>query len=150
MALADSQARTPAVAAARRNLEQLLEDLADNLEQTAGNNPVPLATTGFDLRKETTQTGQPPDVPQNVRLKLTGISGECQVLFEPPDRARGFMVQTAADPNGPWTDYDTFSSSRRVIITGFPRAKDLWVRACALGANNTKSGWSDPATILMN
>ena len=44
-------------------------------------------------------------MPQNLRLKLTGVSGECQVLFSASDRATGYQVQTSADPNaGPWVD----------------------------------------------
>jgi hypothetical protein len=143
--------RETAVAAARRDLEQKLEDLADNLENTANNDPVKLATTGFDMRKDTAQTAEPPDVPTNVRLKTTGVSGEVQVLFEPSARARSYQVQVTQDPNaGPWIDYDTFSSTRRIVLTGQPRAKDIWVRVRAIGPNNTKSGWSDPATILVN
>jgi hypothetical protein len=151
MALADPQARDAAVAAARAALQQMLEDLADNLEKTANNDPVKLATTGYDIRKETASTAEPPPVPQNVRLKLTGNSGEAQLLFEASDRAKGYQVQTAADPNNnSWTDYDTFSSSRGILLKGFPRAKDIWVRVRAIGPNNTKSAWSDPATILIN
>jgi len=90
-------------------------------------------------------------VPQNVRLKLTGVSGQVQLLFDPSERAKGYQVQTTTDPNnGTWTDYDTFSSSRTIVLSGFPRAKDIWVRVRAIGPKNTKSGWSDPATILVN
>jgi hypothetical protein len=151
MALPNPQARETAVPAARTNLEQMLDDLADNLEQTVNNDPVKLATTGFDMRKETAQRGEAPAVPQTVRMKITGVSGEAQLLFDASDRARGYQVQTSADPNGgTWSDYDTFSSSRGIVLKGFPRAKDLWVRVRAIGPNNTKSAWSDPATILIN
>src|SRR5438552_6071688 len=53
LALANPQARDAAVVAARSIIEQMLDDLADNLENTSGNDPVKLATTGYDLRKET-------------------------------------------------------------------------------------------------
>jgi len=142
-------ARKTAVTAARDTLEQALDDLADILETAANNDPVALATTGYDLRKASSSTGEAPQPPQNVRLKLTGQSGEAQVLCDKSDRAKGYEVQTAPDPNaGPWTTYDTFSSVRGMILKGFPRAKDLWVRVRALGPNNTKSGWSDPATKI--
>jgi hypothetical protein len=36
------------------------------------------------------------------------------------------------------------------VLEGFERAKDIWVRVRAIGPNNTKSGWSDPATILVS
>ena len=74
MTMAPGQARDEAVAAQRRAVEQMLEDLVDNLEKTALNDPVKLATTGFDLKKTTSQTGEAPPIPQNVRLRLTGTS----------------------------------------------------------------------------
>ena len=149
--LPNPQAQKAAVVAARSTIEQMLDDLADNLENTSSNDPVKLATTGYDLRKETAHTIDAPSIPQNVRLKLTGNSGQAQLLFDASDRAKGYQVETAPDPNaGPWTDYDTFSSSRNIVLKGFPRAKDLWARVRAIGPNNTKSGWSDPATILIS
>jgi len=152
LTITNPDARKTAVVAARATLEQALENLAETLETAANNDPVPLATTGFDLRKETASTSEAPAAPQNVRLKNTGNSGEAQVLFTPPDRAKGFEVQTTTDPNNEslWTTYDIFSSSRNILLKGFPRAKDIWVRVRAIGPNNTKSAWSDPATILIN
>jgi hypothetical protein len=151
LTIANPDAQKQAVIAARRTLEQELDDLADNLEKTASNDPVKLATTGYDLRKETAPTTDPLPVPQNLRLKLTGVSGQVQLLFDPSQRAKGYQVQTTTDPNtGTWKDYDTFSSSRGITLQGFERAKDIWVRVRAIGPNNTKSGWSDPATILIN
>ena len=144
-------ARDQAIRATRKALEQGLADLAANLEDTADDNLVKLATTGFELRKPNAQTGEPPATPQALYLKMTTTSGEVQVLFEASDRAKTYQVQTALDPNaGPWVDYDLFSSSRRITLKGQPRAKDLWVRVRAIGPNNTKSGWSDPATILVS
>jgi hypothetical protein len=150
LTISNPTAQEQALLAARRPLHQLLDDLADDLEKTSSNDPVKLATTGYDLRKETTFTSEAPATPQNVRLKLTGHSGEAQLLCDAVDRAKGYQVQTSTDPNGgTWTDYDTFSSSRNMFLKGFPRAKDIWVRVRAVGPNNTKSAWSDPATILI-
>ncbi|HEY1769738.1 MAG TPA: hypothetical protein VGG02_05735 [Chthoniobacterales bacterium] len=147
----DPVAAEPAIVAARAVLEKTLYELAENLEQTANMDPVPLATTGFDLHKPTTHTDAPPDTPQNVRLRLTGVTGQILVLIAACLRAKGYEVQTAPDPmNGPWTTADTFSSVRKMLLNGLPRAKDIWVRVRALGPNNTKSGWSDPATILVS
>jgi hypothetical protein len=46
-------------------------------------------------------------------------------------------------------DYDPASSTRNVIATGLPRAQDVWGRVRAIGPKNTKSAWSDPATVLV-
>ena len=145
------QARDTASAAARAKQEGLLQDVAANLELGPNVTEEMLATTGFDLRKSISHTGEGPATPANLRLKATGASGEVQFLFDASTRARAYQVQTAFDPNaGPWIDYDPFSSTRNVIARALPRAKDVWGRVRALGPNNTKSGWSDPATILVS
>ncbi len=150
MIIVDPQARKEAIKAARTTLEQMLDDLADYLEAAVNMDPVPLATTGFDLRKETEQTMDAPPIPQNLRLKLTGVSGETAVMFAASARAKGYTVQTATSADGPFTDYDTFSSSRNIVLKGFPRKQDLWVRVRANGPHNTHSGWSDPVRILID
>jgi len=101
MLIVDPEAREQAVLAERRTLEQMLDDLADNLEKTANMDPVKLATTGFPLHKETEQTTDAPDIPQNQRLRRTGVSGEAQLLIAASDRAKGYEVQTGPDPTGP-------------------------------------------------
>jgi hypothetical protein len=139
--------RDPAVVATRDALEQKLAQLAGNLETLANYDSVKLATSGFDLRKAPVS----PDTPRNLRLKPGGVSGSVRVLFGPSERATSYQAQISLDPNAdPWTDVDTFSSSRNVVLTGLTRAKDIWVRVRAIGPNNTKSGWSDPVTILVN
>jgi hypothetical protein len=88
-----------------------------------------------------------------ARSWTVAVRGGNKAAFglDPSERARGYEVQIALDPMaGPWVTYDTFTSSRGIILTGQPRAKDIWVRVRAIGPNNTKSGWSDPATILVS
>ncbi len=53
------------------------------------------------------------------------------------------------DPDaGPWTGGFSFPSTRGMLFTGLPRAKDVWIRLRVQGTNGP-SGWSDPATILV-
>ena len=144
------QARDGAIATARPPLEEALQDLAENLEQATPGNLQALSTTGFDLRKTPVQSSEPPATPGNLRLRNLPTSGEVQFLFEASDRAKSYQIQTTDDPNGGvWKDYDPFSSTRGVVAKGLPRAKDVWGRVRAIGPNNTKSAWSDPATVLV-
>lgn len=143
-------ARDGAIATARPPLEETLQDLAENLEQTAPGDLQKLSTTGFDLRKTAVHTAEPPTTPQNLRLRNTATSGEVQFLFDKSDRAKSYQIQTTEDPNnGPWKDYDPVSSSRNVLVKGLTRAKDIWGRVRAIGPNHTRSSWSDPATVLV-
>ena len=144
------QARDGAIATARPPLEEMLQDLAENLEQATPGNLQKLSTTGYDLRKTPAQTGDAPPTPANLRLKNLAASGEVLFLFEASDRAKSYQIQTTDNPNsGTWKDYDPFSSTRNVVAAGLPRAKDVWGRVRAIGPNNTKSAWSDPATVLV-
>jgi hypothetical protein len=150
IAMAPGEARDAAIEAARGPLEQMMQNLASNLEQTANGNMAALATTGFELRKAGARTGDAPDAPQNLRLRNLETSGDVQFLFDAVGRAKAYQFQTSYDPvNGPWQDYDPVSSSRKVIAHGLQRAKDVWGRVRAIGPNNTKSAWSDPATTLV-
>ena len=143
-------ARDGAIATARPPTEEMLQDLAENLEQATPGNLEKLSTTGFDLRKTPVHTAEPPPVPQNLRLRNTATSGVIQFLFDPSDRAKSYQIQTTEDPNnGPWKDYDPVSSTRNVLVPGLPRAKDIWGRVRAIGPNHTRSAWSDPATVLV-
>jgi hypothetical protein len=143
-------ARDGAIATARPPLEEALQDLAENLEQATPGNLQKLSTTGFDLRKTPVQSSEPPATPGNLRLRNLPTSGEVQFLFDASDRAKSYQIQTTDDPNsGVWKDYDPFSSTRAVVAKGLPRAKDVWGRVRAIGPNNTKSAWSDPATVLV-
>jgi hypothetical protein len=80
MLIADPVALETAIAAARPVLEQMLDDLADNLEKTVNMDPVKLATTGFPMHKATEQTSAPPDTPQNGRARRTDQAGQVQLL----------------------------------------------------------------------
>ncbi|HEX8078370.1 MAG TPA: hypothetical protein VF511_11190 [Chthoniobacterales bacterium] len=144
------QARDGAIATARPPLEEMLQDLAENLEQATPGNLQKLSTTGFDIRKTPVQTSEPPPTPANLRLRNLEASGEIQFLFDASPRAKSYQFQTSANPNtGPWKDYDPVSSTRNVVATGLTRAQDVWGRVRAIGPNNTRSAWSDPATVLV-
>jgi hypothetical protein len=150
LAMPEGVARTQAVKATRDDLSTALEQLARNLELTPNVTDTQLATTGFDLRKPAAQTADVPPAPANLRLKPTGVSGEVQFQFDPSARAKTYELQTSLDPNsGNWTQNGMFSSSRGVVVGGFTRGKDVWGRVRAVGPNNTVSGWSDPATVMV-
>jgi hypothetical protein len=144
------QMRDGAIATARPPLEAAVQDLADNLEQITPGNLEKLSTTGFDIRKTPSASNEPPPTPGNLRLKNLQASGDVQFVFEASDRAKSYQIQTTDNPNaGPWKDYDPVSSTRNVVAHGLPRAKDVWGRVRAIGPNNTRSAWSDPATVLV-
>lgn len=151
LAMPDGVAKAAALKSTRADLETALDQLARNLELTPNVTDTQLATTGFDLRKPAAQTADSPAAPANLRLKPTGVIGEVQFQFDASPRAKTYELQTSIDPNsGNWVQNGLFSSSRAVVIGGLTHGKDVWGRVRAIGPNNTMSGWSDPATVMVS
>jgi hypothetical protein len=150
LAMPPGQPRDAQVAATRTELSTALDKLARNLELTPNVTEAMLATSGFDLSKVPSFSGEPVAAPGNVRLKQTGVSGVVQVMCDAVPRASAYEMQYTQDPNaGPWIDGGTFASTRGIGITGLTRSKDYWARVRAVGTNGP-GPWSDPATILVN
>ena len=148
LAMPPGAPRDTQVKATRAGLSKLLDQLARTLELTPNVTDAMLATTGFELRKTPTFSGETVAAPGNVRLKQTGVSGVVQVLCEAVDRAQAYELQYTLDPNaGPWLDGGTFVSTRGIGITGLTRSKDYWARLRAVGTSGP-GAWSDPANVL--
>ena len=85
--------------------------------------------------------------PGNLRLSLTGISGELQVRFDRVTNAYNYSIQTSTNPNGPWEDQD-LSTASRVTLGGFTPGQVYWVRACANGSAGA-SAWAGPISAMV-
>ena len=148
-ALPAGAVREATVASARATLTVLLQHLADAVEIVPGVTEADLAGTGFNLRKTNVHTSAPPDAPQNVRLKATGISGELQILLAAVMRAAFYEVEYTQDPvNGPWTLAPAFNSTRGMALTGLTRGKDYYVRVRAVATGQNRGPWSDIANAM--
>ena len=125
-----------------------LTEIAANLEFQAKGDLSKLAATGFDLKKKPHRSGAPTEVPQNVRVYTTTISGEILAKCKAVPGARSYELQYSYSANGPWIDIDPSTSSQKMLITGLERGKDIYVRVRAFGPNGY-SGWSDIATLMV-
>lgn len=132
----------------RGKLIEKLAILAASLEIEANGDLMKLASTGFDLKKPATRTGAPTEIPGNLRLTTTGISGEILAKCTRIRNARSYHAQHALSADGPWTDIDPVTTSQKILFTGLQRGKDIYVRVKAFGPNGY-SGWSDLATIMV-
>ena len=134
---------------ARETVINLLQQLAPNLETTANGDMAKLAATGFDLRKKPVRSTGPTPVPQNVRVRTTGTSGEAFVKCSAVALADAYELEHTLDPvDGPWVDGATFTSSQDMLLAGLTRGKDYYFRVRAIGSNGP-SGWSDVATMMV-
>lgn len=98
IALPAGPARDAAIAAARAALINLLQPLAAALEIVPGVTETDLAGSGFTVRQVPTHTSAPPDAPQNVRVKTTGLPGQLQILLAAVPRAAFYEVEYTLGP----------------------------------------------------
>ena len=148
-ALPAGAVRGASVASARATLTMLLDHLADALEIVPGVTPADLAGTQFQLRKTATHTSAPPDAPQNVRVKTTGLTGQLQILLTAVPRAAFYEVEWTFDPvNGPWTLVPAFNSTRGMNLDGLTRGKDYFIRVRAVATGANRGPWSDIANAM--
>jgi hypothetical protein len=131
--------------AARAEVLSLLRQLAAFVTGNCNSDLLMLLSSGFQPVKAPSPVGVLP-APQNLRLSLTGISGEMYLRFDRVTNAATYSIQTAQSPDGPWEDQN-LSTSTRVTITDLTPGKVYWVRARANGSAGP-SGWSGPATAM--
>ncbi|HEV2803393.1 MAG TPA: hypothetical protein VGW57_00550 [Chthoniobacterales bacterium] len=89
--------------------------IADAANRTTGVTDADLASTGLPAVKQRTQLTEPPEAPQNVRLRhgqMPGaVAGACDPI--PGGNIRSYEGQWALDPvDGPWSETFTFPNSR--------------------------------------
>ena len=147
--MAPGQARDGAIETARGPLEQMMQNLADNLEQAAPGDVGKLSTTGFDLRKAPTSGGAP-DTPGNLRLRNLEASGDVQFLFNASARAKTYQFQTTGDPNnGPVEGLRSGQQHAKRGSAWFA-ARERRLGPCPRDrAEQYQKRLSDPATVLV-
>lgn len=131
--------------AARAEMLSLLRQLASYVTGNCNADLVLLLSSGFEPVKAPSPVGVLP-APENLRLSLTGISGELALRFDRVSNAANYTVQSAENPEGPWTDQG-LSTSTRVTIKDLTPGKVYWVRSCANGSAGP-SGWGGPANAM--
>ncbi|MEY2565388.1 MAG: hypothetical protein QOH88_3581 [Verrucomicrobiota bacterium] len=131
--------------AARAEMLSLLRQLAAYVTGNCNADLVALLSSGFESVKTPSPVGILP-APENLRLSITGISGELFLRFDRVQNAANYSVQAAQSPDGPWQDRG-LSTATRVMINGLTPGKVYWVRACANGSAGP-SGWGGPATAM--
>jgi hypothetical protein len=131
--------------AARAEMLSLLRQLASYVTGNCNADLVALLGSGFEAVKAPAPVGVLP-APANLRLNITGISGELFLRFDRVQNAANYSVQVATNPDGPWQEQD-LSTSTRVTINGLTPGKVYWVRAAANGTAG-QSGWGGPANAM--
>ncbi len=132
-------------------LADTLGGIADGANRTTAATETDLASTGLPAVKQRSQTTNPPDAPQNLRLRHGQMPGTVDGVVDPipGGNIRSYEGQSTLDANaGPWSETVVFPNSRAIHFEALPRGKDTWFRVRArnvIGAGP----WSDPATIMV-
>jgi hypothetical protein len=125
--------------------------IADGANRTDNVTDTDLASTGLPATKQRSQTTEPPDAPQNLRVRLGQMPGTVDGVVDPipGGNIRSYEGQWTLDANaGPWSEIVVFPNSRAIHFAGLERGKDTWFRVRA--RNVVGAGpWSDPATIMV-
>lgn len=125
--------------AARAELLSLLRQLASYVTGNCNADLVLLLSSGFEPVKAPSPVGVLP-APENLRLSLTGISGQLHLRFDRVMNAANYSVQTAQTPDGPWEGQN--------LSTSTTPGKVYWVRAQANGTAGA-SGWGGRANAMV-
>jgi Fibronectin type III domain len=131
--------------AARAEMLSLLRQEAAYVTGNCNADLLLLLGSGFEPIKAPSPVGVLP-APENLRVSLTGVSGEMYLRFDRVTNAANYSIQTAQSSDGPWQD-QTLSTSTRVTLRGLTPGKVYWVRAQANGSAGP-SGWSGVASAM--
>ena len=122
-----------------------LNSLANYVEEASGGDTAKIESAGLTTRAPKTPTTSLP-APQGLTSTAGDNEGELDLVWDPVPKAKGYEVQTSADPvtSTSWAFAET-SSASKTSLTGLPSGSKIWVRVRALGPKKIKSPWSDPA-----
>lgn len=138
--------------AARQTLTDMFRRLAPYLEMVAQDDAAMLATTGYDLRRESVRgNGDTLPAPADFRVGHGLQSGTLDVHVARLAGARSYEVHTAqGDPTveANWRHALVSPTATRITLAGLKPAQTYWVRVRGIGGNGAGQ-WTDPAMVIV-
>lgn len=138
----------------RAVLEDILKRIAAYVEFAAHGDIDAMASTGFDLRRDTTpQSGrnQILPAPSDFRVVHGLRSGMVDLHVAKLIRAKSYHVQfTEGDPNieGNWRPALTAANSSHITLTGLTPGHTYWFRICGVSAPGYGL-WTEPLSLMV-
>jgi hypothetical protein len=132
---------TAAKNAKRDVLEELLQRLANYVEDIAGNDEVILLSSGFELYKKAEKAG-PLDIPQGLMLKPGTAHGSLVFSWDKVDNARSYEVQYYETEQGNVTAKLRTCTCSSIEITGLTSGKQYTFEVAGVGSDPSRN-WSD-------
>jgi hypothetical protein len=137
-----------AVKNAKRDvLEDLLQRLANYVEEVAGNNEVILLSSGFELYKKAEKAG-PLDVPTGLAVKPGATHGSLVFSWDKVDNARSYEVQYYDTEKGELTAKTKTSTCTNIEITSLISGRQYTLAVAGVGSDLSRN-WSDTVTSFV-
>ena len=138
---------------ARHTLTELLKRLAPYLEFVAHGDVEALASTGYDLRRDTNRTSgfEPLPAPGGFRVQHGPHRGSLDVRITRVPGAASYEVQiTQGDPTSEtdWKHAMTSVTASRIRLNDLPPTQAFWVRVRCVGSGGN-GRWTEPVNIIV-
>jgi hypothetical protein len=126
-------------------LRGALTTLAAYVDNASGGDRTKIESSGMGVRAGNGRIGQLPAV-QNVVLEPSTYEGALEASWTPVRGAFSYEVHTSVDPvtASSWAFKDV-SNRASIHLNTFTSGAKIWARVRAVGAENVKGPWSDPA-----
>jgi hypothetical protein len=126
-------------------LSGALTQLAAYVENITGGDRVKIESAGMSVRATPAPVGA---MPQVLTLVATAsdFEGALDVSWDAVRGAGSYEIHTSADPvTGTSWAFKDVSNKSTITLNSFTSGAKVWVRVRAIGADNNKGPWSDPA-----
>jgi hypothetical protein len=130
-------------------LEGDLKALGSYVDMTAKGSEAIIISAGMDVKKMS--ANKLGNLTQPIIKKIScDLKGTLTINWYPVPRSINFALEHTSDfASGLWQN-GTYSTSRTVTLSGLNSDTRYWIRVRALGKNDLKSDWSDPATKMVD
>lgn len=138
---------------ARQALTELLRRLVPYLEFVAHGDVEALASTGFDLRRDTSRTNglAPLPAPEGFKVQHGPRRGSLDVRVTRVPGAASYEVQiTQGDPTSDidWKHAMTSVTASHIRLNDLPPTQAFWVRVRGVGSGGNGL-WTEPVNIIV-
>ena len=115
------------------------------VENITSGDAVKIESAGMAVRATAAPVGPMPQV-MNLVATASVFEGALDVAWDAVYGAGSYEVHTSADPvtGSSWAFKDV-SNKSTTTLNSFTSGAKVWVRVRAVGADNNKGPWSDPA-----
>ncbi|HSU55507.1 MAG TPA: hypothetical protein VLT36_15740 [Candidatus Dormibacteraeota bacterium] len=144
-ALAAAQVKLAAREAAEVAFNATFTLLGAYVDNVSGGDRTKAESSGMSVRADVAPVGPLTQV-LNLVLTAGDNEGTLDAAWDSTRGANSYEAQTSADPvSGTSWVFKTVASKSSITLDGLTTGNRVWARVRAIGANNSKGPWSDPA-----